>query len=482
MSAALWRYAEILAATGGKGCGGGDVYGIAIDSREAAPGDLFIALSGQASDGHDFVREALEAGSSLALVSKKPAGVAKVDARLVHVKDTYQALLALAKAARKRADAKVFAITGTAGKTGAKDVLAKALSMQGPTHAAVKSFNNHVGAPLSLARMPGDTRFAIFEVGMNAPGEIEPLSRLIRPHAALITTVGKGHMAAFRDEADIAKEKASLFAGLEPGGVAILNGDNCHYDLLKKAAKHYGAKEILTFSASKKADAHLLKSVEHETCSCLSAEVGETVVTYKVSMPGRHWVLNSLGILLTIKAVGGDLALAGLALAGYVPQAGRGMIFDIQTERGPIRVVDESYNANPVSLRAALEVFAKMTPSAKRGRKIAVLGDMEELGRNAAAEHLSLAPEVAAAGVEVLYAKGPGMEALLQKMQPAVSGFSISDNAGICQKLSQDLTKGDLIMVKGSRRAGLDEVVDHLQSLELMDAVEAWGMPLAAAE
>ncbi len=489
MTVPLWRYDEILKATGGrgatgaKGAGEGSVYGVSIDSREAAPGDLFIALSGDTTDGHVFVRDALAAGASLALVSRAPEGIAREDSRLVWVKDTYQALLDLARVARERAPATIIAVTGTAGKTGTKDVLYKAFSMQGPAHAAVKSFNNHVGVPVSLARMPRDTAFGIFEVGMSAPGEIAPLSSLIRPHVVLITTVGKGHMAGFKGEEDIALEKAAIFAGLEAGGTVVLNMDNGHFALLKKEAKKYRVKNILAFSAvTSRAEAHLLKSAEHADCSCLSAHVGGATVTYKAAMPGRHWVANSLGILLTAKAVGGDLGLAGLALAGYTPRPGCGMVHEIQTGRGPIKVVDESYNANPSSLKAALEVFAKMKPSATRGRKIAVLGDMEELGDSAIAEHTNLAGDIRSAGVEVLYVKGPGMAALLEKLKPGLSGFSFADNAGICRKLTQDLTKGDLILVKGSRKAGLDEVVDYLRSLEVFEVSGGWGTPLAAAE
>jgi UDP-N-acetylmuramoyl-tripeptide--D-alanyl-D-alanine ligase len=486
MTVPLWRYDKILKATGArdaKGAGEGAVYGVSIDSREAAPGDLFIALSGETTDGHAFVDEAFKMGATLALVSRTPEGLARDDARLVWVRDTYQALVNLAKAARKRTPATIIAVTGTAGKTGSKDVLRKAFSMQGPAHAAVKSFNNHVGVPLSLARMPRDTQFGIFEVGMKAPGDIAHLSSLIRPHVALITTVGKAHLAAFQDEQDIALEKAAIFTGLEAGGSAVLNMDNGHFDLLKKQAKKYRVKNILAFSAvSSRADAYLLKSVEHADCSCLSAQVDSTTVTYKAAMPGRHWVINSLGILLAAKAAGGDLGLAGLALAGTTPRAGRGMVHEIQTGRGPIKVVDESYNANPSSLKAALEVFAKMKPAATRGRKIAILGDMEELGAGAIAEHINLAGDIRSAGVEVLYVRGAGMAALLKTLKPGISGFSFADNAGICRKLTQDLTKGDLFLVKGSRKAGLDEVVDHLRSLEILESSGGWGTPLAAAE
>ena len=488
MTAPLWRYHEVLKATGAKdakgakGAGERSFHGVSIDSRETAPGDIFVALPGTEADGHAFVDEAFKMGAALALVSKTPEGLAGDDPRLVWVKDTYQALIDLARAARERVSATIIAVTGTAGKTGVKDVLFKAFSMQGPAHAAVRSFNNHVGVPLSLARMPRDTAFGVFEVGTNAPGQIAPLSSLIRPHVALITTVGKGHLAAFRGEQEIALEKAAIFSGLEAGGSAVLNMDNSHFALLKKQAEKYRVKHILGFSAvSSRADAYLLKSAEHADCSCLSAQVGNTTVTYKAALPGRHWVENSLAILLVAKAAGGDLGLMGLALAGATARAGRGRVYEIQTGRGPVKVIDESYNANPLSLKAALDVFAKMKPAAARGRKIAVLGDMEELGDNAIAEHANLAGDIRSAGVEVLYVKGSGMAALLEKLKPGLSGFSFADNAGICRKLTQDITKGDLFLVKGSRKAGLDQVVDHLRSMEVLETSGGWGTPLAAA-
>lgn len=482
MTVPLWTYAEILKATGGAGSGAGPVYGIAIDSREAASGDLFIALAGSQADGHTYVKKAFDVGASAALVSKAPKGVPKDDARLIRVEDTYAAMIDLARAARKRSTAKIIAITGTAGKTGVKDVLFETFSMKGKTHAPVRSFNNRVGVPLTLARMPRDTAFGVFEVGMSAPGETLPLAKLIRPDGAVITTVGKGHMAAFETEADIAREKAAIFEGVRKGGFAILNFDNPHFDLLKQLATKQGIKNILTFSTgSDAADAHLLKVAAHDRCSCISAAVGETAVTYKVAMPGRHWIMNSLAVLLAAGTLGGDLGLAGLALAGYTPQPGRGRVYDIEAARGRFQVVDESYNANPPSLRAALEVFSRMTPTAERGRKIAVLGDMEELGPGAREEHLALAEDIQNAGIDLLYVKGPGMEALLEALSPEVSGFAFSDNPGICQKLEQDIVKGDLVLIKGSRSGRLDQVTDHLRSLAAPETVTGWGIPAQAA-
>ena len=487
MSTPLWTYAEIFRALGeaqpGSWTQAGALYGIAIDSREASPGDLFIALKGAETDGHEFVMDAFKMGASAALVSKKPRDVKKDDPRLIWVKDTYKALLELAAAARKRTRAQIIAITGTAGKTGTKDVLYEALAMKAKTHTSVRSFNNHIGVPVSLARMPRDSVYGVFEVGMNAPGDIAPLSKLISPDIALITTVGKGHLAAFKNEKEIAKEKAAIFEGMPSGGVAILNRDNSHFALLQKKAQKQGIKKIRTFSESAdKADAAILKSAHLHNCSCLTARVGEEMLTYKVAMPGKHWVMNSLGVLLATDALGADLGLAGLALASYEPQTGRGKVYEINAGRGVFHIVDESYNANPASLRAALDVFERMQPSRKEGRKIAILGDMAELGKTSKSEHTGLKSELKKAGVDLLYAKGPGMTALLKSVAPDVGGFEFSDNAGISKKLDQDIIKGDLILIKGSRAARLDEIVEDLKVMSESETAGGWGLPVAAAE
>lgn len=472
----LWTFPEILKAVDGYGPVTGGVYGIAIDSRETYPGFLFIALPGTETDGHDHVKAALAMGAAAALVSKPPRGVSRDDPRLIWTEDTYKGLLKLAAAARKRSSAKIIAVTGTAGKTGTKDVLADALGLKGPAHASVKSFNNHVGVPLSLARMPRESDFGVFEVGMNQPGDIAPLSKILKPDVALVTTVGGGHAGAFENEAAIAAEKGEIFAGTGANSFAVLGFDNPHFETLKAKAKAGGIKTVLTFSESSEgADAVILKEVLHERCSCLTAKVGDTVMTYKIGMPGRHWVMNSLGVLLATHAAGGDLGLAGLALANMKPQAGRGAIYMIEGPRGTFEVVDESYNANPLSMNAALEVFKGLKPSASGGRKIAVLSDMEELGKNSKAEHETLAPILKEAGVDLLYLKGAGMAALGAKISKDTKVFHLDGNAGIFKKLEQDLIKGDIVLVKGSRSGRLDEVVDQLLALNIEQEAEGWG-------
>ncbi|MEE8295257.1 MAG: UDP-N-acetylmuramoyl-tripeptide--D-alanyl-D-alanine ligase [Sphingomonadales bacterium] len=484
----LWTFTEILKSIDGYGPVTGGVFGIAIDNRETYPGDLFIALPGNRTDGHKFVKKAFGMGAAAALVSKKPRGLRSNDPRLIWVPDTYEALLKMAATARVRSAAKIIAVTGTAGKTGTKDALAAALGMRGLTHSSIKSFNNHVGVPLSLARLPRNAEFGVFEVGMSAPGDIAPLARLIRPHVALITTIGAGHLGAFASEEEIAREKAAIFEGLSTAGTVILNRDNTQFVLLKNLATSRGIKRILDFSTHDlAATAILLERQTDGRSSQVAAKIGGVRVDYRIALPGRHWVTNSLGVLVAVEALGGDLGLAGLALATLVPQDGRGALYDILSDQKNFQVVDESYNANPASMAATLEVFAELKPHVGLGRKIAVLGDMEELGSRAGDEHLSLIPMILAAKVDVLYLKGKRMGALQKALKKEIKIVAMKSNAGIFKRLSKDIEDGDLILVKGSRAGGLDEIVDQLLALHEETESETnekigWGAPVAAAE
>lgn len=483
MTALLWTFSEIAKATGGRARKQGEVFGVAINSKEVCADDLFIALPGARHDGHDFAKEAFANGAAAALVSQTPKGLKGTDARLIRVADTMKGLVALARAARKRSHAKIIAVTGSAGKTGTRNAIYQALIGKDITHTSEKSFNNHVGVPLSLARLPREARFAVFEIGMNAPGEIAPLAKLVRPHVAIVTAIGRAHLAAFKTERDIAREKASIFEGLSGGGVAIINADTRHADILLRAAKTAGAKEVLTYSLKNRgADAVPVKLALKANCTCLTAKVGDSLLTFKVAMPGPHWVSNALGTLLAVKAAGGDLGLAGLALASLAPLPGRGALHDIAAEKGVFRVVDDSYNANPASFDASLEAFALMRPGTATGRRIGIFADMEELGSKSLTEHLALKKALTAAGLDILYVKGTGMEALLGALKGRVKGFAFSENQGLFQKLKQDLRNGDLVLVKGSRKARLDQVVENLLALRAARTVSGWGAPVAAAE
>lgn len=493
MTRPLWTYDEVTAKgyTGAKtvtrvtGFSGRkpDIFGIAIDSREVFDGDLFVALPGTKTDGANFVKQAFANGAALALVAKTPSGMKKDDPRLIRVPDTLAALRNLARAARKRSRAKVIAVTGSAGKTGVREAIYQALSLYRPAHTSERSFNNHVGVPLSLARLPREAEFAVFEIGMNAPGEIAPLAEMVRPDGAVITAIGSAHLGAFGSEAAIAREKAAVFRGVKKGGFAVIPLDSPHYRVLKTEAEKAGISRIYTYSTeSRRADAAALKCALHESCSCVSANVLDIGMTFKVATPGRHWVSNALATLAAVRAAGGDLGLAGIALANLAPQPGRGAVITVETARGAFRVVDQSYNANPASFRAALEVFAMMKPASAKGRKLGVFADMEELGAAAREQHLALAGAVRAAGLDTLYVRGKGMKQLLASLRPGIKGFAFSENQGIFRKLKQDLRRGDLVLVKGSRAARLEEVVDGLRAMAEAKPLTAWGEPLQAAE
>ncbi len=378
----LWTIDDMARAIGARRAGAlpDAVTGISIDSRTIAPGQAFFAIKGDAHDGHDFVAAALRAGAGLAVVSStKPA---PSDAPLLIVRDVLGALRRLARAARARTNAQVIAVTGSVGKTSTKEALSLALSRDGETHASVASFNNHWGVPLSLARLPTSARYAVFEIGMNHAGEITPLTKLVRPHVAVITTVEPVHLEFFASVEAIADAKAEIFTGVEPGGAAVLNRDNPHFARLARRAKRAGVQRVVSFGEDEHADARLIKCALQPESSTIEADILGARVAYKLGAPGRHQVLNSLAVLATASIVGADLALASLALADLRPAAGRGTRLKLPLHGGEALVIDESYNANPTSMRAALAVLAQ-APLGRHGRRIAVLGDMLELGPKA---------------------------------------------------------------------------------------------------
>ncbi|NOX74190.1 MAG: UDP-N-acetylmuramoyl-tripeptide--D-alanyl-D-alanine ligase, partial [Alphaproteobacteria bacterium] len=360
---ALWTAAEAMAATGGTAIGDWQVNGVSIDTRTLAAGDLFVALK-DARDGHDFVAQALANGAAAALVSHRPKGVAK-DAPLLIVDDVLSALAALGAAARARCKGKVIAVTGSVGKTTSKEMLRTALAGQGRVHGAVMSLNNHWGVPLTLARMPRDTEFAILEIGMNHAGEITPLSQLARPDVALITTVAEAHMAAFADVTDIARAKAEVFDGMQTGGIAILNRDIATFDILAKAAQARGL-EIVTFGANQAADNRLVNVQQSGGVSIISATLNTHASLFKIEAPGQHLALNALAVLAAVRAVGADPVIAALDLADWQPPQGRGqrhwIALDPLKDELRLELIDDAYNANPASMRAAFAVLADSIP------------------------------------------------------------------------------------------------------------------------
>jgi UDP-N-acetylmuramoyl-tripeptide--D-alanyl-D-alanine ligase len=470
MSRYLWSAADAAAATSGEARGDWEgVAGISIDTRSIATGELFVALAGENRDGHAFVAQALAAGAGAAMVSHVPEGVAQ-DAPLLVVEDTLDALGALGAAARARCRARVIAVTGSVGKTSTKEMLRAMLACQGKVHAAEKSFNNHWGVPLTLARMPADTEFAVIEMGMNHPGEITPLSLLARPHVALITAVEPVHLAAFRSVEEIADAKAEIFAGLEPGGVAILNHDNPHFERLAARA---GRARVMRFGTGD-CDLVLTHSAICDLATIVQAQIGEFPITFKLGAPGAHFALNAVAALGAVLAVEGDLARAGLAMAGWTPPEGRGRRLNIALGPagmdGEITLIDESYNANPASVRAALAVLAASPVThdigrVAQGRRIAFLGDMLELGPTEQELHAGLAGLGEISGVDVIHVAGPRMRAMHDALPSGTRGEWFEDSEKLAAATRRMVDAGDVCMVKGSLGMAMRHVVDAIKAL-----------------
>jgi UDP-N-acetylmuramoyl-tripeptide--D-alanyl-D-alanine ligase len=454
---ALWTAADIAAATGGTASGNFNAYGVAFDSREVGGGDLFIALTGESTDGHKFVSDAFALGAAGALVSQPIAQPH------VLVADTTAALDALGIAARKRTTAKIAGVTGSVGKTGTKEALTAALARanRGAAHKSVKSYNNHTGVPLSLARMPADSFYAVFEMGMNHAGELAALTQLVRPNVALITTIAPAHIEFFDSIEGIADAKGEIFQGLEPGGTAVIPFDSPYRDRLIGHAKPYAA-NILTFGRGAGADVRVVDEVPVRDGTMLNVVLPGADLSFTLSQPGEHWVSNSLAVLAAVKALGGDLAAAGLALSDMAGIAGRGAQHKIKLASGEALLIDESYNANPTSMAATLAVLGA-TPAKRR---IAVLGAMRELGSESDALHAGLAGAVLAANVDYALLVGSGIEPLAKALEGKLNfaHWATADAArGSLQKI---LAPGDVILIKGSNAIGLGQIVTALTGLQ----------------
>ncbi len=457
---ALWTAAEAAAATGGVAFGGWSATGVSIDSRTIEPGDLFAALAGPRVDGHDYIAAALNNGGCAAMVQTRPPGLDEKTPLLL-VKDTMAALQALGAAARARTRAAVIAVTGSVGKTGTKDPLRLALTRSGTTHASAGSLNNHWGVPLSLARMPPDTQYGVFELGMNHPGEIAALSRQVRPDVALITTIEATHLGYFPSVEAIADAKAEIFLGMDRRGAAILNHDNPHYERLAAAAADAGLARILGFGAHPDAAIRLVDCHLHATASAVTALVLGEIVDYCIATPGQHWVMNSLGILGAVKAVGGDVGAAAAAFSSLKPMPGRGLRLRIAVSGGTAELIDDSYNASPASMRAAVAVLGASQP-APGGRRIAVLGDMLELGQSARALHTALAAPLVEAGIDLVFGVGPEMAALMDALPGKLRGGHEASAAAMAERLAAKLRPGDIVAIKGSHGIRMNEIVARL--------------------
>ena len=458
MNTPLWTAAEAAAATNGALSGPAwNASGVSIDSRTIEPGDLFIALEGPNHDGHDHVAASLAAGAACALVHKQPEGLAE-NAPLLLVKDTMAALQDLGVASRARTRARIVAVTGSVGKTGTKEMLNLALSDQGLTHASVGSFNNHWGVPLSLARMPKAVHYAIFELGMNHPGEITPLTRMVRPHVAVVTSVEAVHMEFFASTAEIAAAKAEIFEGLDAAGVAVLPRDNPHFALLAQAA---APRRVECFGSHIEATARLLDCAVDPASTAVFALIQDHPISYRVGIAGRQWAMNSLAVLLAVEALGADVNLAALALAAMAAPKGRGQRRKVAMEGGSFELIDESYNASPVSMKAAIAMLASVRPS-KGGRRIAVLGDMLELGPQGPALHAGIAEAVESWNIELVFAAGPLMANLHQALAEHRRGGHAANSDEVITLVKAALRPGDVVMVKGSAGSRMGRVINAL--------------------
>jgi UDP-N-acetylmuramoyl-tripeptide--D-alanyl-D-alanine ligase len=452
---ALWTSAEIEAATGGKANAPFEVTGVTFDSREVGRGDLFVAMPGTVHDGHKFVGQAFAAGAAGVLVSQ-PA-----DGPHVLVADVAEALTALAVAARQRMQGAVLGVTGSVGKTSTKEALAEALERgrRGPVHKSVKSYNNHTGVPLSLARMPRDATYAVLEMGMNNAGEIAALTQLVRPHIAIVTAVASAHIENLGSIEAIADAKGEIFTGLEEGGVAIIPEDSRQRDRLVRAARD-NADRVVTFGLSQDADITALHAVRAEDGGYLiTAQLLESELTYTLSQRGEHWVTNSLAVLAAVEAVGADVGTAGLALADLSGLKGRGERHAITVEGGEALLIDESYNANPASMAATLK---SLGGEMEAKRRIAVLGPMRELGEHADDLHAGLAEHVLGARVDWLILIGDDMAPLENALRGQVQVDRVSSVDEATDLLQSILRGGDAVLVKASNSVGLARLVERM--------------------
>lgn len=473
-SSALWSSTEAAKATGGTASGQWVATGISIDTRSLKKGDLFIAIRGDAMDGHRFAADALAKGAAAVVMDHAVEGVPADKALMVS--DTFKAMQDLGIAARARTGAKIIGVTGSVGKTGTKEMLGRAFSALGQTHYSEKSLNNHWGVPLSLARMDAGCDYAVFEMGMNHAGEITPLTRMVKPHIAIITTIAPVHTEHFPDGLDgIAKAKAEIFAGMDAHGIAIVNRDNPQCDLIMDGAKRQGIQKIFTFGHSEEADARLVECLVASNGTRITARILGEEHIFTLKDAGPHNATNALAVLLAVKLIGGDVEAAIAALRDIEPPAGRGKreYLNIGDAENPVTLIDESYNASPVAMQAAFKVMALIDPG-RGGRRIAILGDMYELGQNSAQMHRDLALPLQAAGVDLVYTCGALMKNLYDALPEQNRGAHRDEAPEMAQIVPDVLVPGDVVLVKGSRGGGekprMQLVVEALRALPLKHA------------
>ncbi|MFM9865177.1 MAG: UDP-N-acetylmuramoyl-tripeptide--D-alanyl-D-alanine ligase [Micropepsaceae bacterium] len=457
----LWTVKQVAAAAGANAAADGAITGVSIDTRTLQPGDLFVALK-DARDGHDFAGDAIAHGAAAALVSRDIAGV--VPEKLIKVHDVQAALEALGRTRRAEVSARVAAVTGSVGKTSTKEALLHLLGLQGRAHASAASYNNLWGVPLSVARMPRDTQFGIFEIGMNHANEITPLTAQVRPHVAIVTMVAAVHLEHFDSVASIADAKGEIFSGLEPGGVAVINGDLEWTERLKGHAAKAKPSRVITFGRAAACDVRLTDLKLDEEGSDAAVTLFGKTMRYRVGAPGEHWALNSLGVLAVIASLGADAERAAGDMASLSALAGRGARQRITSAKGAFDLIDESYNANPLSMAVSIATLARTKP-APGGRRIAVLGDMLELGATGPELHAGLAKPLAEHGIDLVFASGPLMNHLWPAIAPRQRGGYASASSGIAHAVADTVRAGDIVMVKGSNGSKMRLVVEALRAL-----------------
>lgn len=460
----LWTSEALVAAMDGRPLGPmpEGISGISIDSRSLQPGDAFFAIKGEAMDGHDFATAAIKAGAGVLVVAEgKLPSLGRLTAPIIVVEDVLVALEKLGVAARARSQAKIIAVTGSAGKTTTKEALRHVLSAVGKVHASAQSFNNHWGVPLTLARMPEDCDYAIFEIGMNHPDEIRPLVKMVRPHVAIVTIIAAAHLGFFRNLDEIAKAKAEIFEGLEPEGAAVLNRDDARFKLLDKMAHAAGVEHVYGFGENARSTFKLTKCELHADHSDIAARIGGHDMIARIGAPGRHMVQNVLAVLGAAQLVGADLDKVAIALNDLSAERGRGKRHVLRHPGGPITLIDESYNANPASMAAAMALL-NATPVTGEGRRIAVLGDMLELGDHSAKLHVALADLIVGTGTQTVFLGGPEMRALAEALPEDIKTEYRAGVEELKPVLLAALKPGDVVMIKSSKGIGFAKLVDAL--------------------
>ena len=464
IASSLWTSKTAAKATGGTSIVDWQASGVSINSRDIKPGDLFVAIKGPNFDGHNFVADALDSGASGAVIDHRPDGLGR-NAPLLEVLDTTVALKDLGRAARQRASAKIIAVTGSVGKTGTKEALHLVLKDQGSCTASLGNFNNHWGVPLSLSRMSKNTTFGVFEIGMNHPGEITPLVKMVRPHIAVITNVELVHSEYFDSVEGIADAKAEIFTGLVDSGVCVLNRDNDQFERLQGAALSVGVKNVISFGTHAKAQTRSIKISKDSFGSDVDVIVGDKEFSYRINCPGQHWVINSLAVLATVYASGGNVSKAAKELENLRGLKGRGAIHSISFSGGSFNIIDESYNAAPVSMQAAFKVLGSM-PIIGRGRRIAILGDMLELGEDSLAHHEAMVQLLIMERIDLIFTAGPNMRALFNALPQSMRGGSALTSQELLAEVLGFIQSGDVILIKGSAASGTSCIVEALLDMD----------------